>query len=145
MFSTQIEFFQESSIVHKDHEQSSRIPNKWSRPMNAYTKSEKPSSFPRDALEQAHVACRGWSEFAESLAVPNLSMETFVEKLHEAEAQVRRAEQLKEERARAIQERNETLSELWDLTKRIRNAAKATFGDNSAELELLVNLQREWT
>ena len=102
-------------------------------------RNAKVSSFPRDALEQAKVVQEGWDKVGQKLDVPNLTIQKFVTKLVEAKEQVERAEQLKVERARAIQERNICLSELWDLTKRIRNAAKATFGDASPELELLLN------
>ncbi len=46
-----------------------------------------------------------------------------------------KAEQLKEERSKAVQVRNDSLKDVWDLTKRIRNAAKATFGDSSEQIE----------
>ncbi|MFQ5771017.1 MAG: hypothetical protein ACE5HX_10810 [bacterium] len=103
----------------------------------------KLSSFPRDALEQAEIVLNGWNEVGKKLLVPNLTMEKFVKKLAEAKKYGDKAEQLKLERAKAIQERNVCMSELWDLTKRIRNAAKATFGDYSTELELLINPSNE--
>lgn len=103
------------------------------------SKESKISSFPRDALDQAALVKSGWSKIEDKLLVPNLDMEKFLEKLAEAKKYVETAEQLKLERSKAIQERNKCLSELWDLTKRIRNAAKATFGDNSPELDLLNN------
>ncbi len=106
-------------------------------------KKERVSSFPRDALEQAQTVQNGWRIVGEKLSVPNLNMERFLEKLADAQQHVECAEALKQERARAIRERNIILSQLWDLTKRVRNAAKATFGDSSAELEQLLCLQRE--
>jgi len=102
----------------------------------------KSTSFPRDALEQAQVAKAGWGKVGKKLTVPNLSVEKFESKLNEAQQYVERAELLKVQRAKAIQERNVFLSELWDLTKRVRNAAKATFGDYSSELETLLNAQK---
>ena len=99
---------------------------------------ERVSSFPRDALEQAHTVQNGWKMVGEKLSVPNLNMERFLAKLSEAQQLVERAEALKQERVRAIYERNIILSEVWDLTKRVRNSAKATFGDNSDELGLLL-------
>ncbi|NIR49788.1 hypothetical protein GWO43_14820 [candidate division KSB1 bacterium] len=99
------------------------------------------SSFPRDTLEQAETVIHGWQEVGKKLNVPNLNVEKFVNKLQEAKEYVDKAEQLKLERAKAIQERNVCLSQLWDLTKRVRNAAKATFGDYSSELELLQGTQ----
>ena len=107
----------------------------------ATSKRTKISSFPRDALTQAEIVMTGWSDVGKKLLVPNLSVQKFLNKLDEAKQFVERAEQLKLERAKAIQERNICLSELWDLTKRVRNAAKATFGDYSPELNLLLNLQ----
>ena len=106
---------------------------------NSNTKKERASSFPRDTLEQAEIVKHGWTQVGPKLTVPNLDEYGFLEKLAEARRQAEKAEQLKAERARAIQERNTCLSELWDLTKRIRNAAKATFGDYSDEFELMVN------
>jgi hypothetical protein len=112
---------------------------------NSASKKSKIQSFPRDTLEQAMIVRTGWSKVGKKLSVPNLTMEKFLNKLDEAKDRVERAEQLKVERSKAIQERNRCFSELWDLTKRIRNAAKATFGDNSNELEFLIdrNIEKE--
>ena len=98
---------------------------------NANSKSTKVSSFPRDVLEQAIIVKRGWSKLGEKLLVPNITIDKFLKKLIETQDCVDNAEQLKIERAKAVYERNEYLNELWDLVKRIRNAAKATFGDYS--------------
>ncbi|MFQ5825233.1 MAG: hypothetical protein ACE5JB_14395 [bacterium] len=99
------------------------------------------SSFPRDTLEQAEIVKTGWGHIENKLLVPNLTIDNFLDKLQEAKRFVELAEQLKIERAKAIHKRNKCLSELWDLTKRIRNAAKATFGDYSPELDLLSSPQ----
>jgi len=106
------------------------------------SRKTKSTSFPRDALEQAQIAKTGWEKVGQKLAVPNLSVDTFESKLNEAQQYVEKAQLLKVQRAKAIQERNVFLSELWDLTKRVRNAAKATFGDYSPELETLQNSQK---
>ncbi len=106
--------------------------------MNHHVNLSKSTSFPRDALDQAVVVIDGWKEVGNKLMVPNLDLEQYIRKLNEAQKYLIRAEELKRERSRAIQERNALLSEVWDLTKRIRNAAKATFGDHSPELERLV-------
>jgi len=92
-------------------------------------------SFPRDTLQQAELAREGWKNLIKELSVPNLSLEEFEEMISKTTEQVDLAEQLKEERAKAVLDRNEYLKEVWDLTKRIRNAAKATFGDNSKKIE----------
>lgn len=107
------------------------------------SKKTKIRSFPRDALEHAETVRIGWERVGKKLVVPNLTSARFETKLKEAQLHVEKAERLKAQRAKAIQERNLALSELWDWTKRIRNAAKATFGDNSEEFELLINLARE--
>jgi len=107
--------------------------------MQNTSSKRKISSFPRDTLEQADVVKRGWDQVGERLFVPNLTISDFLDKLKEAQRFIDRAEELKQARARAIEERNICLSELWDLTKRVRNAAKATFGDNSDELRSLLN------
>lgn len=106
------------------------------------TKKTKSTSFPQDALEQAENVKTGWGKVGKKLLVPNLPVAKFENKLEEAQQYVEKAEELKIQRANAIQERNIVLSELWDLTKRIRNAAKATFGDYSPELDLLINAQK---
>ena len=110
--------------------------------MDMDTKKMRSTSFPLDALEQAENVKTGWGKVGEKLLVPNLTVANFENKLEEAQQYVEKAEELKIQRATAIQERNIVLSELWDLTKRIRNAAKATFGDYSEEHDLLVNYTR---
>lgn len=96
---------------------------------------ETSDSFPRNTLRQAELALQGWKELSKQLNVPNLSIEDFEKKIKYATEKLELAEKLKEERSRAVKVRNESLKDVWDLTKRIRNAAKATFGDNSAEIE----------
>ena len=96
---------------------------------------EVSDSFPRNTLRQAELALEGWKEFHQKLNVPNLSITDFETRIKSASDKVDVAEKLKEERSRAVKVRNETLKDVWDLTKRIRNAAKATFGDNSTEIE----------
>ena len=113
--------------------------------MQKITRVEKVTitSFPRDTLEQAEIVKIGWKKVGEKLEVPNLDIDKFVNKLSEAREYAARAEELKMQRALAIQERNIFLSELWDLTKRVRNSAKATFGDYSPELEILVSTKKQ--
>lgn len=96
---------------------------------------ETSDSFPRNTLRQAELALQGWKDLIKKLNVPNLSLEDFEEKISYATDKLELAEKLKEERSKAVKVRNDSLKEVWDLTKRIRNAAKATFGDNSNEIE----------
>ncbi len=96
---------------------------------------ETSDSFPRNTLRQAEIALHGWKELFKQLNVPNLTIEAFTEKIKFATDKVDLAERLKEERSNAVKVRNESLKDVWDLTKRIRNAAKATFGDSSEEVE----------
>lgn len=96
---------------------------------------ETTDSYPRNTLRQAELALEGWKELSKQLNVPNLTMEAFDEKIKYATEMVDLAERLKEERSKAVQTRNKSLKDVWDLTKRIRNAAKATFGDSSDEIE----------
>ncbi len=92
-------------------------------------------SFPRNTLRQAELALQGWKELIDQLNVPNLTIESFEQKIKLAAEKVELAEKLKQERSKAVKIRNESLKDVWDLTKRIRNAAKATFGDSSATIE----------
>jgi len=93
------------------------------------------NNYPRDTLEQAEMVCEGWEEFIEKLHVPNVSIDDFKNKIDEAKDKVLLAEKLREERSRVVKVRNDALMALWDFTKRVRNAAKATFGDDSREIE----------
>lgn len=92
-------------------------------------------SFPRNTLRQAEMVKKGWKNFINDLNVPNLSIQDFEKVIEKATEKVDLAERLKEERSEAVKSRNDFLKELWDLTKRIRNAAKATFGDSADEIE----------
>ena len=96
---------------------------------------ETSDSFPRNTLRQAELARKGWKDLINKLVVPNLTLDDFEKKIKKAAEKVDLAERLKEERSKAVKGRNECLKEIWDITKRIRNAAKATFGDNSTEIE----------
>jgi len=90
--------------------------------------------YPPNALEQAKRVRKGWEELGQKLTVPNLSLEEFVKKVEEAQEKVQLAKKLREERRRVVASRNQILREVWDLTKRVRNAAKAVFGDDSPEV-----------
>lgn len=96
---------------------------------------EASDSFPRNTLRQAELARDGWKELMGKLNVPNLTLKDFDDKILQASEKVDLAEKLKEERSKAVKSRNDYLKDVWDLTKRIRNSAKATFGDNSKEIE----------
>lgn len=96
------------------------------------------NSFPRNALEQAETVHQGWLKLGSALQVPNLSLQEYRSLLQRALDLSRRVEELHQERQRMVQKRNEVLQELWDLTKRIRNAARATFGDTSKEVEVVM-------
>lgn len=93
------------------------------------------NNYPRDTLEQAEMVFSGWKEHINKLNVPNVGLDDFQEKINEAKEKVQHAEKLREERSRVVKIRNDALMVLWDLTKRVRNAAKATFGDDSKEIE----------
>lgn len=92
-------------------------------------------SFPRNTLDQAKTVYQGWKELQDQLNVPNFDLPDFQGKINDAEEKVVIAEEMREKRKNAIEIRNKVLEEVWDLTKRIRNAAKATFGDDSKEIE----------
>ncbi|MBN1352798.1 hypothetical protein JXJ21_25640 [candidate division KSB1 bacterium] len=93
------------------------------------------NNYPRDTLEQAEMVLDGWKSHLSKLNVPNVALEEFQSKIDEAKEKVQHAENLREERTRVVKVRNDALMALWDLTKRVRNAAKATFGDDSKEIE----------
>lgn len=92
------------------------------------------NNYPRDTLEQAEMVMTGWKTHISKLNVPNVGVEDFQKVIDEAKKKVQHAEQLREERSRVVKIRNDALMALWDLTKRVRNAAKATFGDDSKEI-----------
>ncbi len=92
-------------------------------------------SFPRNTLRQAELALQGWKDLQKELNVPNMKIDDFEKKIAEATEHVDLAERLKIERSEAVKARNESLKIVWDLTKRVRNAAKATFGDGSQQIE----------
>lgn len=93
------------------------------------------NNYPRDTLEQAEMVFSGWKSLLDKLNVPNVGLEDFEAKINEAKEKVQHAERLREERSQVVKIRNDSLMDLWDLTKRVRNAAKATFGDDSKEIE----------
>ena len=97
---------------------------------------EANESFPRNTLRQAELALQGWKKLQKEVNVPNMSIDDFEKKISLATEKVDLAERLKIERSEAVKLRNEKLKDVWDLTKRIRNSAKATFGDSSEKIEI---------
>ncbi len=94
-------------------------------------------NYPRNVLEQSEVVQKGWRKLGSALQVPNLTYEEFVKLLAEAKEKAEHTERLRQEWRRAVRERDQALQELWDLTKRVRNAAKATFGDRAPQVHEL--------
>ena len=94
-------------------------------------------SFPRNILEQAQIACNGWEKLGELLQVPSLTFDEYISILEQAKQKIEDARELQRKRAEAITVRDETLAELWVFTKRIRNAAKAVFGDDSEQVAMV--------
>jgi len=92
-------------------------------------------NFPPDILEQAQTVYNGWKELQKQLMVPNMTLQDFEEKMKIAEDKIEAAQKVRTQWSEAIKTRNVVLESLWALTKRIRNAAKATFGDNSKEMD----------
>jgi len=95
-------------------------------------------AFPKNALEHARVVKKGWEEIRDRFAAPNLTMEEFARRLEHAEALVSEAERLRRLRTEAVRKRDQALSEIWVITKKVRNAAKAIFGDDSPEVQKLM-------
>ncbi|MBN2091201.1 hypothetical protein JW964_16435 [candidate division KSB1 bacterium] len=91
-------------------------------------------NFPRNALEQALMVIKGWEELKDKLQVPNMSLSDFEKKIQETQRKIEEAEEKRRQRGKAIESRNTSIEKVWDLTKRVRNAAKATFGDDSPEI-----------
>lgn len=94
-------------------------------------------SFPRNTLQQCEDTACGWEQLKDKLNVPGLTLDKFRVKIQKAKELTELAERLKEERSKAVKNRNVSLKEVWDWTKRIRNSGKATFGDQSPEVEKL--------
>lgn len=92
------------------------------------------SNFPRNALEQALIVMKGWEELKDKLQVPNMSLSDFAKKIQETQRKIEEAEEKRRVRIKAIESRNSSIEKIWDLTKRVRNSAKATFGDDSNEI-----------
>ena len=92
-------------------------------------------SYPRNTMEQARLVFGGWEEFKDQLNVPNLSLNDFQKMIKEVEKKIEQVEKVRIKRSAAVETRNRALEDLWKLTKRVRNLAKATFGDNSKEIE----------
>lgn len=91
-------------------------------------------NFPRDTLEQALTVYKGWKKYQAELHVPNFSMEEFEDRIKSAQDGVEMVEKIRKERSEAVSVRDDSLRGVWDLVKRVRNAAKATFGDDSEEI-----------
>jgi len=92
-------------------------------------------NYPPNVLEQALTVYQGWKEFEEQLTVPNFSVKDLEREIENTKKKIKLATEVRQKRSQAIEARNKALTDLWKLTKRIRNSAKATFGDNSKEID----------
>ncbi len=92
------------------------------------------NNYPQNALVQASKALEGWKKAQKELNVPNMSMDDFENKMSLATGKVDLAKRLKIERSEAVEARNNSLQVLWEATKKVRNQAKATFGDVSDKM-----------
>lgn len=97
--------------------------------------NNKKENFPQNTLEQAEIVYKGWKEFEAQVIVPNFSLKDLEQKIEDVKRKIELAEEVRHRRSQTIQTRNKVLEELWKLTKRIRNSAKATFGDGSKEIQ----------
>ncbi len=95
------------------------------------------SSYPRNALDQAKVTAQGWRKLEKQFSVPLVGLEDFWRLISDAEQLAEKAELLRQERSKIVLERDRLLSLVWKHTKRIRHAAKATFGDDSPDVQTL--------
>jgi hypothetical protein len=68
------------------------------------------------------------------LQLPNLTAAQFQEQVAAAADKATAVERLRVEVTKAIEVRDAALNEVWDLTRRVRNAAKAIYGDDSQEM-----------
>jgi hypothetical protein len=84
-------------------------------------------------MEQAQQVLAAWRE-ATGLQIADLSAEQFAQLVAGAQAKVTEVERLMVERTKAIEVRDAEMDRLWDMTRRVRNAAKATYGDDSQEV-----------
>lgn len=69
------------------------------------------------------------------LTIPGVALNDAQTVFEDFKKSIDTAEQAKLAREQAIQERNDLKNKAWNLTKKIRNKAKATFGDNSSVVD----------
>ena len=89
--------------------------------------------YPLDLMEQAQQVLAAWRE-ATGLQIADLSADQFAQLVAGTQAKATAVERLTVERTKSIEVRDAELDRLWDTTRRVRNAAKATYGDDSQEV-----------
>ena len=95
------------------------------------------ANFPNDLLAQARNVLVGWNQFNPIPAFGPLSITGFSAEyntLMELDDQIAALElQLADKR----NQRTAMASSMWDKVKRVRNAVKGTYGDDSSEYEIV--------
>jgi hypothetical protein len=96
-----------------------------------------PSNFPKDVLTQAQSVLGGWDQFSPVPTFGPLTIAGFsddIKALSQLDIQISGLEALLADKRN---QRKAMASGLWDKIKRVRNAIKGIFGDDSSQYEMV--------
>jgi hypothetical protein len=96
-----------------------------------------PSNFPKNLITQAQAVFGGWDQLSPVPTLGPLTITGFsadIKALSDLDVQILGLEALLADKRN--QRRNAAVS-LWDKVKRVRNAIKGIFGDDSSQYEMV--------
>ena len=93
--------------------------------------------YPSDTVEQAKDVAQGWKTFTEGFKVGDLTFATFEGEINGVVGQQEQINALEKQLADLRNQRDTSLTALWQQVKRVRNTVKGVYGDNASEYELV--------
>ena len=93
--------------------------------------------YPSDALQQAQSVIGGWNQITPVPAFGALTAAAFTTEIGAATALDAQIIALEAQLTDKRNQRDVVYGSVWDKVKRVRNAVKGTFGDDSTQYELV--------
>jgi len=94
-------------------------------------------AFPPDVLEQAQAVFDAWNQIDPNFAVGELLPAALKTDIADVAPLISQANTLETQLTNVRNERDALLASMWDKVKRVRNAVKGIYGDDSSQYEMI--------
>lgn len=94
-------------------------------------------AFPPDVVEQAQAAFDAWNQIDPNFAVGDLHPAALQDDIAKVTPMISQANTLEAQLTDVRNRRDDLLADMWDKVKRVRNAVKGIYGDDSSQYEMI--------